>query len=68
MALALTSLFKLLVKEGRHTLLLYFEDHVEAVDGEDEVDGEGEVENHKERLEDWERSGAGYFHLQKYMK
>ena len=52
MALALTSLFKLLVKEGRHTLLLYFEDHVEAVDGEDEVDGEGEEENHEERLED----------------
>ena len=49
---SLTSLFKLLVKEGCDTLLLYLEDHVEAVDGEDEVDGEGEVENHKERLED----------------
>ena len=48
----LTSLFKLLVKEGCHTLLLYLEDHVEAVDGEDEVDGEGKEENHKERLED----------------
>ena len=62
--MALTSLFKLLVKEGCHTLLLYLEDHVEAIDGEDEVDGEGKVENHKERFEDWQRGGAGHFHLQ----
>ena len=64
----LTSLFKLLVEEGCHTLLLYLEDHVEAVDGEDEVDGEGEEENHKERLEDWQRGGAGHLHLQNKMK
>ena len=64
MALALTSLFKLLVKEGRHTLLLYFEDHVEAVDGEDEVDGEGKEENHQECFEHWQRGGASHLHLQ----
>lgn len=48
----LTSLLKLVVEECCDTLLLDLEDHVEAVDGEDEVDGEGEEENHEERLED----------------
>ena len=49
---SLTSLLKLMVEECCDTLLLDLEDHVEAVDGEDEVDGEGEEENHEERLED----------------
>ena len=43
---SLTSLFKLLVKESCDTLLLYLEDHVKAVDREDEVDGKGKEENH----------------------
>ena len=41
-----------MVEECCDTLLLDLEDHVQAVDGEDEVDGEGEEENHEERLED----------------
>ena len=49
---SLTSLLKLMVEECCDTLLLYLQDHVQAVDGEDEVDGEGEEENHEERLED----------------
>ena len=60
---ALTSLLKLVVEECCDTLLLYLEDHVEAVDGEDEVDGEGEEENHEERLEDGQGGGAGHLHL-----
>ena len=49
--MALTSLFKLVIEEGCDALFLYLEDHIEAVDREDEVDREGKEEHHKEGFE-----------------
>ena len=43
-----------MIEEGHNILLLYLEDNVETVDGEDEVDGESKEHHNQEGLEDGE--------------